>query len=325
MNGRTFCIVLLLLLVLVKPHAGFLFGVQGFAPLSSKNNFINNSNNFNNNKIHCNTRVHEIDRSFRSKMWMIGVGTRQKMGTRAVLSLAMHFPGAPLQQSTTLASVVERLDLTENFNRWKFLQNLLDEDVDARDVNEIIFVLLHNYRRNNQNNSNGDGGGGGPKVDRVQLQQDDSSAPERTKELLELIDQVLDDYAQIDPVTNTMMIPVLVDPNYILTNDDDHDINNNITRESRQEEQNDQLVAVMSVLLEQLLPDPVEKEDAHKGAWDTVLELHGRTAVALQEKEGRPAWKAVAMIARVMIYFEFLSGEGLLTPPPIDGIGVECR
>jgi hypothetical protein len=72
------------------------------------------------------------------------------------------------------------------------------------------------------------------------------------------------------------------------------------------------------LFIEKLLPDPLDKEDASKGAWDTVGELHGKTAMAFNEREGRPEWKTVCMVARVMIYYEFLTGDGLVTPvsPP---------
>ena len=191
--------------------------------------------------------------------------------------------------SSSLVSVVDRLNLTENFNRWRFLQNLLDEDVEARDVNEILFILLDNYRSNDKKNDD----------------PMDSTAPERTTELLELVNQVLQRFVRTsddnDDGTDTIgssccILPVLVDPNCTPANIDHDNADKHLL-----------------TLMEQLLPDPQENEEAHKGAWDTVLELHGRTAVAMNEKEARPAWKAVFMIARVMIYFEFLSGEGLLS------------
>jgi hypothetical protein len=166
---------------------------------------------------------------------------------------------------TALSSVVDRLDLSENFNRWKYLQNLLDEELEAQDVNEVLYVLIYNYKN------------------QVGFDPDDSTAPERTSELLEVVDSLLQQYDG--------SIPVLKDPDCIPGNTD-----------------------VLSVV-EKLLPDPLDKEEAFKGAWDTVLELHGRTSVGFNEGQGRPAWKTVFMVARVMIYFEFLTGEGLLSAP----------
>ena len=166
-----------------------------------------------------------------------------------------------------LSSVVNRLGLTENFNRWRYLQRLLDEEVEAHDVNEVLFVLLDNYKR------------------RVGQDPDESTAPERTLEVLERIDRLLQPYDG--------SLPVLQDPACT---------------------PGDQQVLMQ---VETLLPDPVEKEEAFKGAWDTVLELHGKASVAANERAARPEWKAVFLIARVMIYFDFLTGEGLQVPSSI--------
>ena len=71
--------------------------------------------------------------------------------TRRMIPFHKNVPAVRLyasQSSSSLSSsrvsVVDRLNLTVNFNRWRFLQNLLDEDVEARDVNEILFILLDN-------------------------------------------------------------------------------------------------------------------------------------------------------------------------------------
>lgn len=41
--------------------------------------------------------------------------------------------------------VVQRLELSEQFNRWKFLQDLLEGEVDYRDVNELLYCVFHAY------------------------------------------------------------------------------------------------------------------------------------------------------------------------------------
>lgn len=167
--------------------------------------------------------------------------------------------------STAPPSVVERLGLDDNFNRWKYVQNLLDEELGAADVNEVLYVLLDNYKNI-----------------AADVDPDDSSAPERTAEVLGDVDAVL------QMATDGNSIPVLKDPDC---------------------QPGDEKVVLA---VERLLPDPVEKEDAFKGSWDTVMEMHGRTSAAFNEKENRPEWNAVCITARVMIYFEFLTGDGLL-------------
>jgi hypothetical protein len=60
-------------------------------------------------------------------------------------------------------------------------------------------------------------------------------------------------------------------------------------------------------LLEDLLPDPVEDEDAFKGLWDTVVELHGREATKLAEQNPTADWKARCLTARVLLCYDFLT------------------
>lgn len=87
--------------------------------------------------------------------------------------------------------------------------------------------------------------------------------------------------------------------------------------------------------IEQLLPDPVEDEEAFKSAWDVVIDLYGRESVrvreeALQrEKEGGMVdadgnngssleccpenlqWRTLCAVGRVLIHFDFLT-KGVL-------------
>jgi hypothetical protein len=66
--------------------------------------------------------------------------------------------------------------------------------------------------------------------------------------------------------------------------------------------------------LEPLLPDPDEDEDGFKGNWDTVMELNGRGSVAINERNGEPGWKAVCLVGRVIVYYDFLT-YGLVDVP----------
>jgi hypothetical protein len=66
--------------------------------------------------------------------------------------------------------------------------------------------------------------------------------------------------------------------------------------------------------LEPLLPDPIEDEDGFKGNWDTVMELNGRGSVQINERNGEAGWKAVCLVSRVIIYYDFLT-YGLVDAP----------
>jgi hypothetical protein len=67
-------------------------------------------------------------------------------------------------------------------------------------------------------------------------------------------------------------------------------------------------------LLEGLLPDPLEEEDAARSVWDTVIELHGREAVKFNEANPTPEWKISCIVARLLIHFDFLT-LGIVTSP----------
>jgi hypothetical protein len=62
----------------------------------------------------------------------------------------------------------------------------------------------------------------------------------------------------------------------------------------------------MVELLEGLLPDPREDEDAHKSVWDTVIEIHGREMVQYNETNPSPEWKISSLVARLLINFDFI-------------------
>lgn len=66
--------------------------------------------------------------------------------------------------------------------------------------------------------------------------------------------------------------------------------------------------------LETLLPDPSEDEDGFKGLWDTVIELHGRESVKINETNKTPEWRAVCLVARVILHYDFLI-YGLVDEP----------
>ena len=58
--------------------------------------------------------------------------------------------------------------------------------------------------------------------------------------------------------------------------------------------------------VEKLLPDPNEEEDAHKTCWDIVMEMYGKEAVKSEEMERSEEWRARSAVARVLIHYDFL-------------------
>jgi len=172
-------------------------------------------------------------------------------------------------------SVVERLNLKNNFRRWRYMQQLLDEELEAENVNEVLYVLLDNYKKGNR----------GSDTDEAS----DRNAPERTTELVQSVKEVLD-MAEENSKTGRKGIPILRNPDC---------------------QPGD---AVLLEKIEKLLPDPADKKDAFEGGWDSIRDMHGGSSMDFSEGEGRAEWKAVSLAARVMVYFELLTLDGLIPP-----------
>lgn len=58
--------------------------------------------------------------------------------------------------------------------------------------------------------------------------------------------------------------------------------------------------------LESILPCAIEYEDENKGLWDTIIEIHGREAVKIDERNNSFQWKARCLITRVLLFYDFL-------------------
>ena len=52
------------------------------------------------------------------------------------------------QSNSDETCIVERLELSSQFSRWKFLQDTIEEDTDPKDVNEILFKVLKSFYDN---------------------------------------------------------------------------------------------------------------------------------------------------------------------------------
>jgi hypothetical protein len=159
------------------------------------------------------------------------------------------------------------LGLVDRFDRWRFLQKLLDEEVDPSDLVSILLAVLQTFL--NDPNSTDDA--------------EESSSPVLTKDLRATIESVLED-------ATAHAILRLLSP--------ETEVPAHLDLESPAE---------ILARLEQLLPDPIDKEDASKGLWDTVIELHGRESVKINERNGTTSWKASCMIARILLYYDFLT------------------
>ena len=145
--------------------------------------------------------------------------------------------------------------LGDRFSRWRFLQQLLDEESDAQQTNLLLGLVLRQYLDSSKNAT-------------------DTAAPEHTKERLEAVQAV------ISRALPDGSIPVLPECD-----------------------------TVLSDLLESTLPNPNEDEESYKSNWDMVMEIHGREAVKVDEQAGEPSWKTSCLVARVLLFYDFLTSD----------------
>jgi hypothetical protein len=167
----------------------------------------------------------------------------------------------------------DRFCLYDRFDRWRYLQYLLEEDTESDDTNAIIYACLAGYLKQAKLTKFGE----------------EEGSPVLTKDRQAKIEYLLSE-------SKDRMVLALTDESSL--------------QEGELASEN---VIDLSLLLD-LLPDPSEDEDAFKGLWDSVIELHGRESVKLNEQAAEPQWYARCLIARLLIYYDFLS-DGLRDAP----------
>jgi hypothetical protein len=177
--------------------------------------------------------------------------------------------------TTMLEETMNRLGLQgEKFDRWRHLQKLLDDETDPVDTNRLVYGVLERYYNAKKIKSGDD-------------EDDIDTAPERTTERLLAIGKIVQEYSShqsLDVISSSSFGTEAKDSN-------DANMSN---------------VSLQQALME-ILPHPVNEEDDHKGTWDTVMELHGREGVRIEEQTpNNLAWKERCLAARILIYYDFL-------------------
>jgi hypothetical protein len=211
--------------------------------------------------------------------------------------------------------------LNEPFDRWRFLQKVLDEDIN--DASDILFVLQTSMRQQQQDLQ-------AREQERYSCMQQQllTSALVATSSL-SVGKEALESYnstsiVAIAPLTSTEIIA----PTTILLNDYEYDNNNentirrqvcdvsvgtiqNLLRPESDDKATSNVIATEEMrvldLFSQLLPNPDIDEDAAKGLWDTIIELHGRESVKINEQKQYIGWKTRCYIVRLLIYYDFLT------------------
>lgn len=169
--------------------------------------------------------------------------------------------------SSSPSSLTARLKLYDRFDRWKFLQELLDDMVEDEDVHQLLYVVLSEYQASPKDDNRD--------ADDVDDEDDDKEDEGKSNIRIATPQQRDIVTALLENANANTGIPAMTD------------------------------TAILQQI-EQLLPDPEEDEDGMKSCWDTVMELHGRESVKVNEEAGDPRWKAVSIVSRVLIHYEFL-------------------
>jgi hypothetical protein len=184
-----------------------------------------------------------------------GIHPRRDRAQRQLSLSSLHSTcnGNNSSSITATNSIIYTLRTSDRFDRWKFLQDFLDDSLDDNngDAEQVLFAVLQGYP----------------------LEGDTIGIPTATPEQKRIVQDLLDKAAP------NGMIPVFSD-----------------------------LETLRKV--EALIPDPQEDQDGFKSAWDTVLEIHGRESVKVNEEAATERWKALSIVGRVLLHYEFLT-EGI--------------
>ena len=242
-----------------------------------------------------------------------------------------HHPTTQLQLSSSQSSttiiqsdVIKRLELTDQFSRWKFLQQLLENELDHSDIEDVLLLslsayLLHGPSSKSYNNKDENGG---------------NASPVLTEGLRRVMSNLMEEIVSAsDGIGDSRFLHLLVLPQIdyeSLTIDADDDYEEDV-QDDQQQQQEEQPVdeAATSILtqIEQLLPDPMEDEESYKSAWDVVIDLYGRESVRVKEEKLQREnesgtgggtrclenleWRTLCAIGRVLIHYDFLT-KGVL-------------
>ena len=185
-----------------------------------------------------------------------------------------HAPDS--QKPSPQTCVIERLDLRENFNRWRLIQQLLEAEADATDVNEVLYRVMKSFLEI-------------PRPRKIKDHQGitrSNTSPLINDDKKKMIQSILN-FAAVDAECENdsdipLFVPVFADG--CIVGSGSHVLE----------------------AVEKLLPDPNEEEDAHKTCWDIVMEMYGKEAVKSEEMERSEEWRARCAVARVLIHYDFL-------------------
>lgn len=220
------------------------------------------------------------------------------------------------------SDVIQRLELTDQFSRWKFLQQLLENELAHSDIEDVLLLSLSAYLQHgpspkSYNNKDENGGNASPVLNEGQR-----------RVMSSLIEEIV---SASDGIGDSRFLHLLVLPpvDYeSLTIDVDDEVMQDEQQQTQQQNQQiDESAASILNRIEQLLPDPIEDEESYKSAWDVVIDLYGRESVRVKEEKlqreiengvvgGTKSmenleWRTLCAVGRVLIHYDFLT-KGVL-------------
>ena len=219
-------------------------------------------------------------------------------------------------------NVIERLELTKQFERWRFMQKMIDGEIHPSEIEDVLLLVLHAYLQHGPtgcttNNKNENGGIASPVL-----------TPDQRCAVQDVIDSMI---SISDGIGDSRILHMLVLPpaDWDSISIDGGDMT---SKEDNMVEVDGNALSILKKI-ELVLPDPIEDEESHKSAWDVIVELHGRESVRVEEEKLKSAnlveiasggssvcvkyraqslqWRTLSTVGRVLIHFDFLT-KGVL-------------
>lgn len=226
--------------------------------------------------------------------------------------------------NTIQTDVIQRRGLTEQFERWKFLQQVLEGEIFPADIEDVMLLVLTGYLEHGPtaNTSTKENNGG-------------SASPILNEERRGMIVRLISDLVSLDVGDDhasgtdgsSRILHELIGPPIDYERESIDDVDDSAFEEGEMDAINPKALSILQQI-ERLLPDPEDDEESHKGAWDLVMDLFGRESVRIREEKlyrnGNGVssdrmvtckesleWRTICSITRVLIYYDFLT-KGVL-------------
>ncbi|KAL3780441.1 hypothetical protein HJC23_010351 [Cyclotella cryptica] len=222
--------------------------------------------------------------------------------------------------------ILTRYELTNSFERWNFLQKLLENELPPRDVENALVAVLNGYLKYGPVKEEESGGDASPVLDEERwaamrslmegILSLDGKNDDGDPGVLE--EEQLQKKQRQEEGVNSRFLHHFVRPPIDYERELFHSSITDTTATIIESSNNIPSPPASSLLtqIEQLLPHPTEEEEAHKSAWDLIIELYGRESVRVREEklqrwgaevgENRE-WKTLCCLGRVLIHYDFLT------------------